>query len=95
MTSTDEKIGEPTPTDKKYIDIIRSDTEVDKKYVEDTGIPAKIIYYCLDCKKLIKPKRVGKKFQFSCTECKGKNVAFGSLTSIANYYKIPESELEK
>ena len=90
-----DKPGEPGPTDKDYVDIIQSDVEIDKKYIEETGIPTKIIYYCQDCKKIIKPKRIGKKFQFSCTECKGKNVAFGSETSIANYYKIPESELEK
>lgn len=95
MPSTEENIGEPTPTDKEYTDIIQFNVKADKKYIEETGVPAKIIYYCQDCKKLIKPKRIGKKFQFSCTECKGNNVAFGSETSIANYYKIPESELEK
>ena len=95
MASTNEQIGEPVPTDKEYIDIVRSDVEIDKEYLEETGIPAKIIYYCFDCKKIIKPKRIGKKFQFSCTECKGSNVAFGSERSIANYYKIPESELGK
>ena len=94
MPSVDEKVGEPVPTDKKYTDIIRSNTEIDKKYLKDTGIPAKIIYYCPDCKKIIKPKRMGKKFQFSCTECKENNVAFGTEASIAKYYKIPESELE-
>lgn len=94
MASTDQAPGEPVSTKKKYVDIIRSDVEIDKKFLDDTGLPAKIIYYCLDCKKLVKPKRVGKKFQFSCAECKGKNVAFGSMASIAKYYKIPESELE-
>ncbi len=94
MPTTDKPAGEPAPTDKDYVDIIRSDTDVDKKYVKETGIPAKILYYCLDCERLVKPKRVGKKFQFKCAECKGKNVAFGTITSLANYYKIPESKLE-
>ena len=87
MASTDEKIGEPIPTDKDYVDIIRSDVKIDKKFIEDTGIPAKIIYFCKDCKKNITPKRIGKKFKFSCSECKGSNVAFGSEESINNYYK--------
>jgi len=95
MPTTDQQPGEPVPTDKKYVDIIRSDTKIDKKYVDETGLPTKILYYCMDCKKLVTPKRVGKKFQFSCTECKGKNVAFGTIESLAHYYKIPESELEK
>ncbi|GAF98346.1 unnamed protein product, partial [marine sediment metagenome] len=85
----------PQSIDKKYIDIIRSDTGIDKKYIKDTGMPTKILYYCRDCEKLIKPKRIGKKFQFGCIECKGSNVAFGTVTSLANYYKIPESKLEK
>ena len=92
MPSTDEQAGEPTPTDKEYIDIIKSNVEIDKKFIEETGHPAKIIYFCQDCKKLIKPKRIGKKFQFSCADCKGANVSFGSEKSIANYYKIPQSE---
>ena len=92
MPSTDDQPGEPVPTNKEYIDIIKSDVDIDKKYIEETGLPAKIIYFCQACKKLIKPKRIGKKFQFSCTDCKGSNVSFGSETSIANYYKIPRPE---
>ncbi|MBN2096639.1 hypothetical protein JW752_04585 [Candidatus Peregrinibacteria bacterium] len=94
MPTIDQQAGEPVPTDKKYVDIVRSDIEIDKKYVDETGLPTKILYYCLDCKRLVAPKRIGKKFQFSCTECKGKNVAFGSASSLANYYKIPEAELK-
>ena len=92
MASTDEQTGEPTPIDKEYVDIIRSDVDVDKKYLKNTGVPAKIIYFCRDCEKQVKPKRIGKKFQFSCDECKGKNVSFGSEQSIFNYYKIPEKD---
>ena len=88
MASTDPTAGEPIKIDKEYVDIIKSNVEIDKKYLEDTGLPSKIIYFCRDCKKMTKPKRVGKKFQFSCTECKGKNVSFGSEKSIDNYYKL-------
>ena len=92
MPSTDDQPGEPIPTNKEYVDIIKSNVEIDKKYIEETGMPAKIIYFCQDCKKLIKPKRISKKFKFSCTDCKGLNVSFGSEKSIANYYKIPQPE---
>jgi len=93
MSSTDEKIGEPKPVNKDYVDIIRSDTEIEKKFLEDTGIPAKIIYYCCDCEKIIKPKRIGNKFRFSCSICKGDNVSFGSEKSILNYYKNATADL--
>jgi predicted methyltransferase len=92
MSSTDEKAGEPKPIDKQYIDIIHSDIKVDKKYIEETGLPAKIVYYCRDCEKAVKPKRIGKKFEFSCADCKGNNVSFGSEQSIMNYYKNAKKE---
>lgn len=95
MASVDNQVGEPKPTDKEYVDIIKSDTDIDKKFTEETGVPAKIIYYCRDCKDLVKPKRVGKKFQFSCMVCKGNNVSFGSEKSIEKYYKVEMKEAKK
>ena len=94
MASTDPKAGEPTSVEEEYVDLAKFRTNVDKKFIDDTGLPAKILYYCRDCKTITKPKRVGKKFQFSCEECKGKNVSFGTTPSLAKYYKIPESGLE-
>lgn len=87
MGSTDEKPGEPKPADKDYVEIIRSDITIDKKFLDENGMPAKIVYYCRDCEKITTPKRIGKKFQFSCSACKGDNVAFGSEKSILSYYK--------
>ncbi len=87
MSSTDPIAGEPKPHPKDYVEITQFETEVDKKFIEDPGLPAKIIYLCRDCNKVIKPKRIGKKFKFSCTECKGNNVSFGTEESVANYYK--------
>jgi hypothetical protein len=40
----------------------------------------------------VTPKRIGKKFKFSCSVCNGENVAFGSEQSIRNYYKLPTGE---
>ncbi len=87
--------GKPGETDKEYVDIIKSDVETDAKYIKDTGEPAKIIYYCRDCEKIIKPKRIGKKLRFTCDECKGNNVAFGSEQSIANFYRIKNIKAEQ
>jgi len=89
MPSIDERVGEPKPIDKEYTEIIKSNTVVDKKFILETGLPAHIVYYCRDCQKLTKPKRVGKKFIFACEVCKGQNVAFGSDQSIRNYYRLP------
>ena len=94
MSSIEEQAGEPQTIDKEYVDIIKSDSEIDRKFIDDTGAPSKIIYYCRECKKEVKPKRIGKKFKFSCTECKGNNVAFGSEKSLSSYYKIPNGPKE-
>jgi hypothetical protein len=76
------------PTDKSYVDIIQSDSSVDKKYIDETGQPAKIVYYCRACKKTVAPKRIGKKLSFKCGECDNEIVAFGTENSIKNYYNI-------
>ena len=88
MPSFEEKVGEPQPITKDYVEVIRSELEVDRKYVDDTGLPAKIVYYCSACKKLITPKRVGQKFRFSCPTCKN-DVSFGTEASVGAFYRIP------
>jgi len=76
------------PTDKEYVDIINSDSEVDKKYIDESGQPAKILYYCRECKKPVSPKRIGKKLSFKCGECGKEHVSFGTENSITSYYNI-------
>ena len=95
MPSTEQRSGEPKPLSRDYVEIIKSDLVVDKKFIADTGLPAKIVYYCRDCEKLIKPKRMGKQFKFACTVCNGDNVAFGSEQAIQNYYKVPVEGAKK
>jgi hypothetical protein len=92
MPSTEVRAGEPKPSQKDYVEIIKSDLQTDQKYIQETGVPAKIIYYCRDCEKIVSPSRIGKKFRFSCAVCKGENVAFGSDQSIRSYYKLPAEE---
>lgn len=87
MGSIDASTGEPVPIDKEYTEVIQSNVEVDKKFIEEDGLPTKIIYYCQDCKKQVTPQRIGKKFRFSCSECKGKKVSFGSEKSVSNFYQ--------
>lgn len=76
------------PTDKNYVDIIKSDLSVDKQFISETGVPAKILYYCRNCKKPVTPKRIGKKLSFKCEECGQEPVAFGTETSIKNYFDV-------
>ncbi len=76
------------PTDKEYVEIINSEVDVDKKYTEESGQPAKIMYYCRECKKPVSPKRVGKKLSFKCSECEKGAVSFGTEDSITSYYNI-------
>jgi len=76
------------PTDKPYVDIIQSDLVIDKKFIDETGQPAKIVYYCRACKKTVAPKRIGKKLSFKCGECDKEIVAFGTESSITSYYNI-------
>lgn len=79
------------PTEKEYVDIIRSDVTTDPKYIQEDGEPTKIVYYCRECKGAVKPQRIGKKLSFKCTEC-DKNVSFGTEESINNYYKVKQKQ---
>ena len=92
MPSIEERAGEPKPVQKEYTEVIRSDVEIDRKFVDENGLPAKILYYCRDSKKLVNPQRIGKKFKFSCSVCKGDRVAFGSEASLRNFYRIPVAQ---
>ena len=82
----------PSAEHRDYLEIIKSDIEIDKKFIENTGSPAKIVYFCKDCEKLVSPKRIGKKLKFKCDNCKGENVAFGTEQSIHNFFKIKTPE---
>lgn len=77
-----------------YLEIIKSNVDIDSSFVKDTGKPAVIKYYCKDCHAFVKPRRVGKKFRFGCSECKGDNVAFGSQQSLENYFLSKSEKLK-
>lgn len=79
------------PTDKEYTEIIRSEVDVDPKFVEEDGQPAKIVYYCKQCKSPVSPKRVGKKLSFKCANC-GEHVSFGTEESVHNYYNVKQKQ---
>ncbi|MBU0706008.1 hypothetical protein KJ657_01895 [Patescibacteria group bacterium] len=76
------------PADKEYVDIIRFNMETGGAFTKDTGQPAKIVYYCRECKKIVTPKRIGKKLSFRCSECDKEEVSFGTEKSITSHYNI-------
>lgn len=91
----DKKTQEPpkvnAPTDKEYVEIIKSDTHPEKKYIEGEGEATKIIYYCRECKAPVTPKRIEKRLSFTCGQC-GKHVSFGTEESIHNYYNVKQKQ---
>ena len=79
------------PVDREYADMIRFKSEADPSYLTETGQPAKIVYYCRECKKMVTPKRIGKKLSFKCSECEKESISFGTERSISNYYNIKQT----
>lgn len=47
-----------------------------------------IVFYCKDCRKIIKGEKVGAKYVYKCPDCKSENVAFGTPKSINNFYHL-------
>lgn len=54
----------------------------------DNKLPAELVFYCKDCRKIVETTPVGRKFVYTCNICKTKNVAFGTLKSIKNFYRV-------
>lgn len=94
MSETEEKTDDKQncPTDREYVDIIKSESEIDPSFLTETGQSAKILYYCRECKKTVAPKRIGKKLSFKCSECGKEGITFGTENSITNYYNIKQTQ---
>ncbi len=58
----------------------------------DNKLPIDLVFYCKDCRKIVETTPVGKKFVYTCNICKTKNVAFGTMKSIKNFYRVAESD---
>lgn len=58
----------------------------------DNKLPVTLVFYCKDCRKIVETTPVGRKFVYTCNICKTKNVAFGTLKSIKNFYRVPEGD---
>ena len=58
----------------------------------DNKLTAEMVFFCKDCRKLVETTPVGKKFVYLCNVCKSKNVAFGTLKSIKNFYRVADAD---
>ena len=56
----------------------------------DNRLPKAMVFYCKDCKKVVDAVPVGRKFAYKCSVCQTKNIAFGSIKSIKNFYRIKD-----
>lgn len=55
-----------------------------------------MLFYCKKCQKVIlDPVKKGKKYEYSCPECKDDRVTFGTKDAIVNFYHIKEHALEQ
>ncbi len=53
-----------------------------------------IVFFCRDCQKVVaKPEKVGAKYIYKCSVCKGDDVAFGTKKSICDYFHLKEKDL--
>ncbi len=56
----------------------------------ENKLPEAMIYYCKDCHGIVQATPIGRKFAYKCNVCQTKNVAFGTVKSIKNFYRIKE-----
>ncbi len=63
----------------------------------ESTTPAKIVYFCKDCKRIVegKTRRGKKRYSFSCPLCNGHEVAYGTEKSIINYFRIKQADLRE
>lgn len=54
-----------------------------------------IIFYCKDCEQIVDTMRVGGKYVYKCKLCGTKNVAFGTVKSITNFFHLKDHLKEK
>lgn len=54
-----------------------------------------IIFYCKDCQEIVDTDKVGGKYVYKCRKCGTKNVAFGTVKSIKNFFKIEDKPEEE
>jgi Zn finger protein HypA/HybF involved in hydrogenase expression len=70
-----------------YNDLINIPSFGKKKETEFNPERGDVCFYCRDCRKVAEVTRLHpQKYDYECNECKGKNIAIGTLSSIQEVY---------
>lgn len=62
-----------------------------KEECEDTEVG----FFCHDCNKIVSAKKDQKKVRFTCTECGGKRISFGTKRSLTNHFRLNDNGVRK
>lgn len=58
---------------------------------EDQGV----VFFCNDCEQIVAAEKAKNSVRFSCPDCKGKNISFGTQKSVNNFFRLNESGKRK
>jgi hypothetical protein len=62
---------------------------------EDEWEEQEIAFFCHDCGKRVSAKKNPKKVKFSCQECGGGNISFGTAKSIEGFFHLNAEGVSK
>ncbi len=56
-----------------------------------------VVFFCHDCGKLVNATshKTKKGMKFSCSECNGKRISFGTLKSLQNFFHLNDDGVRK
>ena len=66
-----------------------------KSVPEDEWEDQGIVFFCNDCEQVVEAEKHKDKVRFTCPECKGKNISFGTQKSVSNFFRLNESGKRK
>lgn len=49
-----------------------------------------VVFFCQDCEKIVRADKEKDSIRFTCTECGGRNISFGTQRSVSNYFRLNE-----
>ena len=67
----------------------------DKSIPEDEFESTPVGFFCRDCRKLVETKKSEKGLRFTCSECGGKNIAFGTTRALTNHFHLNDAGVQK
>lgn len=80
---------------EKTIDLSRAYTLKFEPTPESAWTDQSVVFFCNDCGKLVATEKDPHAIKFSCTECKGRNISFGTERSVNNFFKLNDGGKRK